>query len=237
MNIYSNSSHSTLKYLKDTEVYIHNLLIMTSDFNIWNSLQDPSFSHHSTISDDLLIIANLFNLDLSSPTNQVLTRYSDNANDLNLVIDLMFFYSRSSELNNHSIHSNQNLMSDHILLTITIPIVEERINSTKHSIIKDSKEKVAFIKDVTIFIRNFNTSNLSDINSLDNVINEFANEVKSAWEKNSKIINITRHSKSWQNKDYSRDLKNYRLSKNLEDWKTFWRTAKNTKQAFFDLKI
>ena len=88
-------------------------------------------------------------------------------------------------------------MSDNTLLTIPIPIVEEDINSTKHSIIKDSEEKVAFIKDVTISIRNLHISNLSDITSLDNIVNEFANMVKSTWEKNSKIINITRHSKSW----------------------------------------
>ena len=56
---------------------------MTGDFNIQNSLWDPSFPHHSSISDDLLIIADSFNLDLSIPTNQVLTRYSDNANDSN----------------------------------------------------------------------------------------------------------------------------------------------------------
>ena len=37
MNIYSDSSHSTLKYLKDTEANIYNLLIMTKDFNIWNN--------------------------------------------------------------------------------------------------------------------------------------------------------------------------------------------------------
>ena len=38
MNIYSNSSHSALKYLKDTEAYIHNLLIMMGNFNIQDSL-------------------------------------------------------------------------------------------------------------------------------------------------------------------------------------------------------
>ena len=38
INIYSDSSHSTLKYLKDTEVNIMNLLIMTDDFNIKNSI-------------------------------------------------------------------------------------------------------------------------------------------------------------------------------------------------------
>jgi len=34
MNIYSDTSHSALKYLKDTEVNINNLLIITGNFNI-----------------------------------------------------------------------------------------------------------------------------------------------------------------------------------------------------------
>ena len=74
MNIYSDSSYTALKYLKDTEVCVWNLLIMTGDFNIYNSLWDPSFSHHSSISDNLLIITVSFNLKLSNPTNQVLTK-------------------------------------------------------------------------------------------------------------------------------------------------------------------
>jgi len=104
MNVYSDSSHSALKYLKDTEVNILNLLIMTGDFNIRDSIWNPSFPHHSTISDDLIIIADSFNLDLSIPTNQVPTRYSDMVSKANSVINLMFLQSRSNELNNHSIH-------------------------------------------------------------------------------------------------------------------------------------
>jgi len=69
MNVYSNSSHSALKCLKNTEANICNLLIMTGNFNIYDSLWDLSFSHHSTISDNLIVIADLFNLDLSIPTN------------------------------------------------------------------------------------------------------------------------------------------------------------------------
>ena len=90
MNIYSDSSHSALKYLKDSETNIQNLIIMTGNFNIWDSIWDPSFPHHTSISDDLIIIANSFNLELSVPTNSVPTRYSDNVVELNLVIDLMF---------------------------------------------------------------------------------------------------------------------------------------------------
>ena len=38
MNVCSDPSNSALKYLKNTEVDICNLLIMTSDFDIQNSL-------------------------------------------------------------------------------------------------------------------------------------------------------------------------------------------------------
>jgi len=82
MNVYSNLSHSALKYLKDTEVDIHNLLVITGDFNIWDNLWDLFFPHHSSISNNLIIVADSFNLNLLCPINQVPTRYSDNSNDL-----------------------------------------------------------------------------------------------------------------------------------------------------------
>ena len=66
MNVYSDSFHSALKYLKDTEVNISNMLIMTGDFNIRDSLWDLSFPYHSSISDNLIIIADSFNLNLSA---------------------------------------------------------------------------------------------------------------------------------------------------------------------------
>ena len=90
LNIYSDLSHTALKYLKDIEVNIDNILIMTGDFNIRDSLWDSSFPHHSSISNDLMIIADSFNLTLSTPTNPSSTRFSDTAGEANSVIDLMF---------------------------------------------------------------------------------------------------------------------------------------------------
>ena len=170
---------------------------MTSNFNIWDSIWNPSFSHHSSISNNLIIIADSFNLDLSIPTNQVPIRYSNTVGKLNLVIDLMFLHSGTSELNNHSIHPNWQLISDHAPLIVSIPIAKENINSSKFSIMKNSEEEVLFIKDVLFIIKNLDVSNLSDINKLKDIINTFASYTEHAWRKNSKLVNITRHSKSW----------------------------------------
>ena len=104
MNIYSDSSHSALKHLKNSEANIQNLLIMTGDFNIWDSIWDPSFPHHSSISDNLIIIADSFNLNLSIPTNQVPTKYLDTIGKSNSAINLMFLHNGSSELNNYLIY-------------------------------------------------------------------------------------------------------------------------------------
>ena len=49
------------------------------------------------------MIADSFNLALSSPTNPCPTRYSDTAGESNSIIDLMFLYYGSSELDQHSI--------------------------------------------------------------------------------------------------------------------------------------
>ena len=46
-------------------------------------------------SDDLFIITDSFNLELSIPTNQVLTRYSDNCQEVNSVLDTWQLYYSS----------------------------------------------------------------------------------------------------------------------------------------------
>jgi len=211
MNIYSDSSHSALKHLKDSEANIQNLLIMTGDFNIWDNIWDPSFPYHSSISDDLIIIADSFNLNLSIPTNQVPTKYLDTIGKSNSAIDLMFRHSELSELNNHLIYPDWWLTTDHVPLTVFIPIAEENINSYKFSIAKNNEEEASFIKDVLSIIKNL------DIDKLEDIVNTFALYTECAWEKNSKLINITRHSKSWWNKEYNWSLRNYRASRNLKD--------------------
>jgi len=95
INIYSDSSQLALKYLKDTEVNLSNILIITGDFNIRDSLWDSNFPHYSSYSDTLLEIADSFQIELSKPVVFLPTRFADNAQDLNSVLDLVFLCSNS----------------------------------------------------------------------------------------------------------------------------------------------
>ena len=79
-----------LKYLKDTKANICNVLIITGNFNVRDSDWNLDYLFHSVYSSLLLDIVNAFNLYFSHPTHSVPTRYSDNSENSNLVINLMF---------------------------------------------------------------------------------------------------------------------------------------------------
>jgi len=197
LNVYSDSSHLALKYLKDTEVNINNVLLMTGDFNIRDSLWDPSFPFHASISDDLLMIAESFDLALSSPTNPGPTRFSDTDGESNSVIDLMFLRHGSNELDNHSILPEWRLSSDHTSLIIDIPIFEEFIQTSKLAIFPNSEQETEFIKNVISNFSKLDTFNIVDIDKLDQIVNQLSVIVEQMWFKNAKKSKSSKHSKQW----------------------------------------
>ena len=175
---------SALKYLKDTEANIWNILIMTRNFNIRNNDWDSSYPFHSTHSDTLLKIANSSDLSLFSPVQQVSTQYSNNNNNTNSVIDLFFLWLNSIEIDNHIILPELWYPSNHASLTIA----EELIQNKGQTIIRNSEEEENFIK----VIRNINTTTILDKDALENTVQEYARISETIWYKHLKYVNITR---------------------------------------------
>ena len=63
---------------------------MTGDFNIRDNLWDLNFSFYFAHSNIFFDIANSLVLDISKPTENFPTRFSDNDQNSNSVLDLMF---------------------------------------------------------------------------------------------------------------------------------------------------
>ena len=237
MNIYSDSSYTALKYLKDTEVDINNVILMIGDFNIRDSLWDSSFPFHSSISDDLIIIADSFNLGLSILTNPCLTRYSDTVGESNSVIDLIFLRYGSLKLDQHLIHPDFQLSSDYAPLSINIPISKEDIQTFKLSLAPKSDQETTFIEDIILNFKNIDTFYINDTEKLECTVNQLRIFIDQAWTKNAKKSKISKHSKQWWTEKCSHSLNNYRASRSLKNWKKFKKVVKDVKRSFFDNKI
>ena len=85
INVYSDSNQTALQFLNRNIVNLNNTIIITGDFNIRNSDWDPNFHYHSSHTDNLLIVADSLELELSSPSNPGPTRFIDNPMTLTLL--------------------------------------------------------------------------------------------------------------------------------------------------------
>ena len=100
---------------------------------------------------------------------------------------------------------------------MNIAIFEEYVQTQKHTIVKNSKEEKNFVNNLINTIKRLNIENILYKEALEHIMHTFANCIERIWYKHLKIINITKHSKAWWDKDCHRDLKKYRQTKKKID--------------------
>jgi len=115
-------------------------------------------------------IADLLNLSISSPTSQVSMRYTNNQNDSNLTINLIFLQPTSDEFDNHIIYSEWRLSLNHIPLTVKISILEEHIQFRKRTPVKNSDEEAKFISNIINLVKSLDSNHIDSAGDLGNII-------------------------------------------------------------------
>ena len=98
----------------------------------------------------------------------------------------MFLKNRSNKLDNYTIYPVWRLTLNHALLTIIISIFKEHVQTKKYTIVKNSKEKGVFVKELIEAFKNTNMSNLSNVEQLENVILSLAISMERIWGKEFK---------------------------------------------------
>jgi len=82
-------------------------------------------------------------------------------------------------------------------LTVNIAIIKEFILDKQYIIIKNNEEEIKFITDLIEAIKNMNTKQIKNKESLEFRVQEFANKTESIWCNHSKYINTTKDFKVW----------------------------------------
>ena len=82
----------------------------------------------------------------------------------------MFLQNGSPELDSHHISPENWLSSDHALLSVEIPIIEEIFPLSKLMIPPKSNYEKAFIDKVISNFKSLNTNNMDDVIKFDRVV-------------------------------------------------------------------
>jgi len=89
------------------------------------------------------------------------------------------------------------LSSDHALLSIDIPIIEEVIQSSKLTIYPKSDQGTAFVEEVISSFKSLDTSVIDNSDKLESIVNQLGAIIDQAWKKNAKKSRMSKHSKQW----------------------------------------
>ena len=160
INVYFDSDQTALCFLSQNIINLDNIIIMTGDFNIRDSNQDPNFYYHSIHTKNLITIANSLGLGLSLPLNPGPTKFIDNSCDSNSIIDLIFLPPNNRGFGQHVLHPDIYKPSDHISLVIEVGIADTDIDHSIRSISKDNEKEKDFVILLTKEVSNLNSSDI-----------------------------------------------------------------------------
>ena len=80
-------------------------------------------------------------------------------------------------------------------------------------------------------------TNIHDQETLEETVGKFASITEELWYEHTRQVHMTKYSKAWWNKEYSRKLSLYQTFRKRLDWLKYKNNIKLTKYTFFDNKF
>ncbi|KAJ3564061.1 hypothetical protein NP233_g8541 [Leucocoprinus birnbaumii] len=186
------------------------------DFNCHSSVWDPCWSRLVNHGNTLI----LHNLELNGS-----------------VIDLVWTQPQPDAINLPRLEHDHRGTSDHVPISILLPIVEADIRITRTVVPKGSNEEKAFLGDISLGLGLVDTMGLDSDDKIEAAAHAVAEVFSGAWQHHTKEVVITNRSKSWWNDKCDVAIKHYHESRNPVDYTFFWQATQAAKRTFFDEKI
>jgi len=131
----------------------------------------------------------LNSLSLSNPGP---TRFANNPQDSNSVLDFVFLSSSNNRFGQYSLYPELQKPSDHVLLIIEVDIKEVNVNIAIQSIKNDSDKEKEFTKVLINSIECIDISAITSRETLQSTVLQVATIFENAWDQYSKLKYITK---------------------------------------------
>ena len=148
-------------------------------------------------------------MELFYPSNPGSTRYTNNPQDSNSVLGLVFLQSNTLGFSLYTLHPELQWPSDYVLFIIKVGIKDVNIDITVQSIKKNSDKEKNFIESLRKGITYLDTLSITGKDSLQAIVIQMASVFKDLWMLHSKLKWITKYSKEWWNQKCTNSLSRY----------------------------
>src|SRR6201999_1584205 len=109
----------------------------------------------------------------------------------------------------HCVHEWDHMGSDHVPLSVTLPIAPVIIVPGKHVLKLDSEEEQSFIDGIASLLCSLGGRPLDTPDLLEALCKDLSDGVEQLWQRFSSVSRANPRSKSWWNGDCTRALNRY----------------------------
>jgi len=222
LNVYNDPGTAAASvWIRDNIQRLPGLVYMGGDFNCHSSDWDPDHPGESRVARELVQQAFTLGLEVSVLPERAPTHFPHNDWLWPSVIDLMFLpLDRGMDVV-HSVHEWDHMGSDHVPLSVTLPIAPVVLAPGKRTLKVDSDEEQGFTGSIAILLCSLGGRPMNTPDDLEALVKDLSDGIELLWQQFSKVSRANPRSQSWWNEECTIALNLYResqLHEEFDEW-------------------